>query len=462
MLANSIFIYNIGKGISGTVKKFKQPDNSFIAVKTIINHNTNSSINEIYILQILKGCSNVLQISNVDIVLTTENITTNIITPCHDTTLENIYDTLTYKCGEEYYPVIMNQLLTALKYLHDYSIIHRDIKPSNILVDNHRDGLKCYLADFGISCKFDTLVDIENNVYTYMYRPPEVVCGNKYDYKADIWALGVSMLEFLTKKILITCDDSLELIIRNMLNLLIVPLEYTDENIKLLKNMDIYDHIDIKPFLRRCISENFLIHEYNKLTGMLAINPKNRLSITELINISDNISSSIPILQSNNILDNHVVQSKDNVNSNRHYSNICKIINVYDILHNYNDDSDVDITNEFFDYNINILIVAIDIFKRYILGNSITNEELNVLVVSCLIISEKIVKCDNTTNVKDYIDVYMYDVNEYDLALMEISIIKRINYLIISKEAEIEIKMMSTIDNAFDVIADKYGYNKID
>ena len=42
----------------------------------------------------------------------------------------------------------MQQILSALKYLHEKNIIHRDIKGANILIS--KDG-NCKLADFGLA-----------------------------------------------------------------------------------------------------------------------------------------------------------------------------------------------------------------------------------------------------------------------------------------------------------------------
>ncbi|EGR28202.1 protein kinase domain protein [Ichthyophthirius multifiliis] len=85
------------------------------------------------------------------------------------------------------------QTCQALKYLHEMNIVHRDIKPENILID---ENLQVKLCDFGWCTE-----DMENprNTFcgTYEYMAPEIVFRQQYDYRIDIWALGVLIYEFL-------------------------------------------------------------------------------------------------------------------------------------------------------------------------------------------------------------------------------------------------------------------------
>ncbi|XP_028790987.1 mitogen-activated protein kinase kinase kinase 1 isoform X2 [Neltuma alba] len=90
------------------------------------------------------------------------------------------------------------QILSGLKYLHDCNVVHRDIKCANILVDAS-GSVK--LADFGLAkaTKFNDLRSSKGSPY---WMAPEVVNlkSRGYGPAADIWSLGCTVLEMLTRQ----------------------------------------------------------------------------------------------------------------------------------------------------------------------------------------------------------------------------------------------------------------------
>ncbi len=119
---------------------------------------------------------------------------------------------------------VVMQICRGLKYVHSRKLIHRDLKPGNILLPE--GNVK--IGDFGLSryvldkelrglvkqqsiqqslfkregdgakqlrTEASISNDITNGVGTYLYMAPEITSGGIYDQKADIFSLGVILLE---------------------------------------------------------------------------------------------------------------------------------------------------------------------------------------------------------------------------------------------------------------------------
>ncbi|KAH6809244.1 MAPK/ERK kinase kinase 1 [Perilla frutescens var. frutescens] len=92
------------------------------------------------------------------------------------------------------------QILHGLKYLHDRNVVHRRIKCANILID--ANGL-VKLADFGLTKAMHWLTINLNDVKgTPFWMAPEVVRWQRrmLGLGADIWSLGCTVLEMLTRR----------------------------------------------------------------------------------------------------------------------------------------------------------------------------------------------------------------------------------------------------------------------
>lgn len=89
------------------------------------------------------------------------------------------------------------QLARTLAFVHRHRIVHRDVKPSNVLID--RDG-NPRLADFGIARALDDAGHTRTGaiVGTPAYLAPEQVRGQGAGPAADVYALGLLLIECLT------------------------------------------------------------------------------------------------------------------------------------------------------------------------------------------------------------------------------------------------------------------------
>ncbi|OHT07512.1 CAMK family protein kinase [Tritrichomonas foetus] len=81
------------------------------------------------------------------------------------------------------------QICQAIQYLHNEKhLVHRDLKPDNILID---DNHNVKLIDFGFCHVKSDDLQMMTQVGSINYMPPEIVQNRPYDYKCDIWSLGV-------------------------------------------------------------------------------------------------------------------------------------------------------------------------------------------------------------------------------------------------------------------------------
>lgn len=100
----------------------------------------------------------------------------------------------------------MTQLATALLHMHEKRIMHRDLKPANIFITV--DGaLK--LGDLGLGRYLSSqTLEAYSRVGTPLYMSPEVLKGNGYDWKSDVWSLGCVVYELACLRSPFKGDDS--------------------------------------------------------------------------------------------------------------------------------------------------------------------------------------------------------------------------------------------------------------
>lgn len=89
-----------------------------------------------------------------------------------------------------------HQTCLAIHYLHQNDVLHRDLKPENLLLDKSKDVKLC---DFGWATR---RITEKRTTFcgTYEYMAPEIVHKKTYDYRVDIWSLGVLLYELIHRE----------------------------------------------------------------------------------------------------------------------------------------------------------------------------------------------------------------------------------------------------------------------
>jgi hypothetical protein len=110
-----------------------------------------------------------------------------------------------FDAGESFEPAtavrIMAELLDALEYAHRNGVVHRDVKPANVMLDA---AGRVKLADFGVARLADAGGDrtvAGTMVGTPNYMSPEQVQGLPVGSRADIFAAGILLYQFLTRRL---------------------------------------------------------------------------------------------------------------------------------------------------------------------------------------------------------------------------------------------------------------------
>ncbi|KAG2383464.1 hypothetical protein C9374_004135 [Naegleria lovaniensis] len=104
--------------------------------------------------------------------------------------------------SEKMFLQLMKQLGEGLDYLHSVKqLVHRDIKPRNVFVevfDPLHDLISVVVGDLG---EAKELLSTTNNSIrgTLSYMSPEVIAHEKYGFPSDIFSLGVSLYQIMTR-----------------------------------------------------------------------------------------------------------------------------------------------------------------------------------------------------------------------------------------------------------------------
>ena len=175
---------------------------------------------------------------------------------------------------EEIVQYLMKQIVSALRYLHNKTILHRDIKLDNILVhfENEEDRrnknmlkAKVKMIDFGFArylkkeeLAYSTLGSPINMDPGILRKLNKMAHSNEYGYdeKADIWSLGTICYEMLIGKCTFDAESMKELVRKVEKGDYFIPNFLSKEAVSFLNGMLQYD------FKKRLTAEQLYRHKF--------------------------------------------------------------------------------------------------------------------------------------------------------------------------------------------------------
>ena len=166
---------------------------SLVGAKSYLQGIVSDFVNEIRLMESMKGTSNIVSVEDYKVVERKEGVGWDIfirmelLTPLvKKITQSQFTERDVIKLGID--------ICSALELCSKANIIHRDIKPENIFVSNFGDYK---IGDFGIARQLEKTCSSLSSKGTFNYIAPEVAKGEKYDARVDIYSLGIVLYKLL-------------------------------------------------------------------------------------------------------------------------------------------------------------------------------------------------------------------------------------------------------------------------
>lgn len=203
----------LGYGSYGFVfrsKRIGNPNNIYaikcVLLKRLSKSSTENIINEISILKSLKNRF-IVQLHDFHC---DSNYIYLVLEYCPGGDLGSLIN-LKRNFPEEIVQHFLQQLASSMRYLRSHNIAHMDLKPQNILISgvlliNLYNSLNSFstwqnivlkIADFGFSQYLSNEQQSQSVRGSPLYMAPEVLLGQQYDARVDLWSLGIIMYECL-------------------------------------------------------------------------------------------------------------------------------------------------------------------------------------------------------------------------------------------------------------------------
>ncbi|XP_047134652.1 dual specificity mitogen-activated protein kinase kinase 7 isoform X1 [Hydra vulgaris] len=197
-----VYIEEIGSGTCGVVNKmYHKESKTIMAVKmmsrTPIMEEQKRILMDLDVITKCNDCSYIVNCFGLFISQSDVYVCMELMGTC----LEKLLKTTRTPVPEPILGKVAYSVVKALQYLKQvHGVMHRDVKPSNILLDD-KGNVK--LCDFGISGRLVDSKAKTKGAGCAAYMAPERVeppdpLNPDYDVRADVWSLGISLVELAT------------------------------------------------------------------------------------------------------------------------------------------------------------------------------------------------------------------------------------------------------------------------
>ena len=320
---------------------------------------------------------------------------------------------------------IIDQLLKGLFQMYHRGILHRDIKPGNIFIDYDYDQTqqtlvnspRCYYGDFGLARQFACNAEYRHDrldirAYTINYRPPEVMVGRTdYTDKADLWALGATLVEYfsgeaafrLAQKVI--DRDAILMVLPKLHNPPLVNqyAQYKEQ----IKQNTMHYYVDVQQILANKPVPTDIT---TLLTQLLQVNPDDRPSITTLV------ANQMACPRPPTLLSRGSLSQKTEITMKMYYILVNQLIE----------------WSETKQLQPKILIVCVDMLDRYLAHYHTDQKDLQLIGLTLLLIATSMVNFRPDFYIDELVYFSNHAFTDDQFKAKELELIRQLNYTFLS------------------------------
>jgi len=156
----------------------------------------------------------------------------------------------------------LKQVLSAVQYLHENSIIHRDLKLGNFFI-NHK--MKVKIGDFGLATRIESEERKKTLCGTPNYIAPEIIEKKGHGLEVDVWSIGCIIFTLLVGKPPFEANTLKETCQRILKCTYSVPLTVSTRARDLIERI-LVKNPSIRPTVNDLIKDQFFTKSYTPLS----------------------------------------------------------------------------------------------------------------------------------------------------------------------------------------------------